>query len=800
MTEKVNVKYKNPFPVTAVANFYNSLQNDLIVETNAIKKIKKIFDTWISNKSDGITIAVQGEYGTGKTQLAIEMQRYIFQYNKKYHFICLDNPSNSYLEMYKNRFLNEITKEQVIERLEACYHEIIINDMAQNKIYEKAIETNKNMTSLELIECFGLAKSRYDLIFEKKLVEVTKNKKFVNALLLLMETRFEKEVWDWFNGEEASKAMKERGVNFSIDDDSIALETIGIFAFLFGQNEHCFILFIDEMEKIISNTEKNKKGSFEALKNFIEMVKATKSMLILCGLPDYYVALPKDIQQRIGYEVKTKGITLKEIKEYVRNANEKVNRKKSYIPFCEKILENILDISSGNIRTIIRLLYHSGVWYSENNLELNEKALSEIVTNAYGTFDLTSIRRVLSQVFISNGWSYEEKKSYKQAVIDFWLPSILTKENTLDNGIEIYLIQNLLSEEEYKEISERINNNTNNCKIFVVEGFINDYYYKQLTEGGRHVFRYNMPEFKELFVSFIEGEKIRHENSVKQDRLSILNEKIERLSKIISSSIKNINENTIGKQEFYYFVRRLLDVKEDFYTIPDKDSECYLLINEIHKAINTFERTATNEHGMGVLYLYREFSYILYYLLEKPDKLPIYIKRVDVYSVTESIFMLTDHFSISCGTNFQKVLDNYQFILKYLCNSNYFNSERVVYRSNTSKTDIFLMDMIYSNDFFYASNKIKQISQIFCSELLAIRPEVINNYNTVFSYFYYFMYGIEPKIIRRETIDYDIEVVREYYDILMRYFTSYRHHNFGENIEKIFVNYEKGLRNMIYER
>ena len=41
----INNKYKNPFPVTAVANFYNNMQNSLIVETNVIKEMKEIVST-----------------------------------------------------------------------------------------------------------------------------------------------------------------------------------------------------------------------------------------------------------------------------------------------------------------------------------------------------------------------------------------------------------------------------------------------------------------------------------------------------------------------------------------------------------------------------------------------------------------------------------------------------------------------------------------------------------------------------------------------------------------------------------
>lgn len=801
MNAKKDFIYKNPFPVTAVANFYNNMQNNIIVETKAIKKIKKIIDKWILDENDGITIAIQGEYGTGKTQLAIEMQRYINKSNEnKYHFICLDSPSNSFLEMYKNRFLNELTKAQVLERLEACYYEIIVNDKESDEIYKKLFESKNNIKSTELIERFGLAKSKYDLIFEEKLVNVTQNSKFVSALLLLLDARFEKEVWDWFNGSEPSDAMKERGVNFSIDNDAVALESIGIFAFLFGQQGHRFVLFIDEMEKIVSSTEKIKKDSFGALKKLIEIVKATKSMLILCGLPDYYIALPRDTQQRIAYQIKTGGIMLSEIEEYIRNANEKVNNKKTQIPFCKEILEEILDISNGNIRTIIRLLYHSGNWYIENSIEINSNALCDILTNAYGTFDLTAVRKVLAQIFTSKGWLFEERKSSDKATIDFWLPYILTKKDSLNDGIEIYLVSNLLSEEEYTQVNKRICTETNNCKICVVEGFINEHFYKRLSQENKHIFKYRVPEYRELLISFIEGEKAKHENSIKQNDFSQIKEKIEQLSWSIKRTINDLSENTISKEEFYYFARNFFDIKkEEFYSIPDKDSECYLLISEIHKIIDALVRNINEKDEKGAVYLFREFSYVLYYFLERPEKIQIAINNVDVYKVCRNIYMFTDSFSRRQSSTFKRTIEKYMFVLKYMC-LEYEDKEKIMYRYKDTERGLLLLDMTYEKDFFSVSNRLKQISQVFCAELLASRPVILEKYFQLFVSFYYFMYVVEPAIIKREVMEFDIEILREYYDLLKQYFKSYNIYKSRESLERLFQNYENGLRRLNYER
>lgn len=798
-TEK-DISYNNPFPITAVANFYNDLQNDMIVETKAIKKLKDVVEKWLSQKKDGATIAVQGEFGTGKTQLAIELQRHLTNENESYHFICLDSPANSFLHMYKNRFLGEIKKEQVLERLDAYYSDIIIEDMKQNIIFEKLLEHKICLKSKELVRRFGLPKSQYDLQFENKLKGIVKNHKFVPALQLLLENRFEKDVWNWFGGTEPSEALRERGVQFTIDNDESALESIGVFAYLFGEQGHKFILFIDEMEKLLSSNEKVKAQSSESLKKLIEIVKETKSLLIICGLPDYYIALPRDLQQRIAYQIKTEAITTKEIMQYVCNANKKVNNQESTIPFSEKILEDIINISEGNIRMIIRLLYHSGNWYLKNGLVINEKALCEVLENAYGVFDLKDVRKVLEQTIISKGWLYEVNKKSDDIVIDFWLPSILTHKASLQNGIEIYLIPNLISKDDFSKIKVQ-NSNANNCKIFIIEGFISDCYYKSLLEISNHVLKYREPGFKEIFINLIEGEKSKFENKLKQNDLRLMNEKIEQLTRIVTSSINELNENAIGKQEFYYFARKFFDIsKEEIYQLPDKDSECYLLIKQVHELTIKWENGGLEKDELGRLYLLRDFSYILYYLLEKPEKLQIYRKQVEISSIGERIYHFSKQLFRNCSSMLNDALDKYRFILQYLCR-NYYETKDVVFRHITNEQSIFMLGLMYDVDLFSVSNKLKQINQNFCAELLIAKPNIIERYEQIFVAFYHIMYAIEPGNIRREDIvEYDLSVLREYYDLFRRYYTGYNQPDFRESFEKVFEIYEYSLRRMRYDR
>ena len=802
--------YINPFPVTAVANFYNNIQNSLIVETGAIKRTKEIVQNWIISNSDGITIAIQGEYGTGKTQLAIELRKYIRGYSEnKYHFICLDNPSISFLEMYKNRFLNELSKMQVLERLEECYFDIVLSELENDDLYRGIIQRKRKLLkSVELIEQLGLPKSKYDRIFEKKLKSVTENARFVPALLLLMMPQFEDEMWEWFNGAEPSDALRERNVDFSMNSDTFALEAIGVFAFLFGQQGHRFVLFIDEMEKIVSNTEETKQESFEALKKLFETVKATKSMLILCGLPDYYDAFPKDAKQRVGFEIKTKAITLPEIKEYISNANKRYNGIESCFPFSDSLLNNILDFSKGNIRTIIRILYHSGNWYIDNKLDIDENALCVILKNAYGTFDTSNVSAVLNQIFISKGWLFEEKKIFKcdkkEMIIDYWIPSVLTKKDTIEKGIEVYIIQNVVSNDEYKIIDAKICKNTNNLKLLIVEGFISEKFYELLLKKVKHIMKFGANNFNELFVSVIENERARYENELNKDNLLITNEKIEQLSRIVNRAIVDINQNFIGKQEFYYFMKKFLDKENStFYEIPDKDSEFYLTISEIQRVIESIrdlDIRKIDEYELGVLYFVREINYIIFYMAEEPQKMQISYSYRNVYEGCNQLLKIVQNIANNSGTFFYKKFKKYEFLLKYLCQTFELDERKKYVFREGRFINPFLEESYSKYNLLEASNRIKQVSQNFCAYILIDFPDVLDEYSNLFIHFYYFMYVIEPKIIHKGESTFSLEILREYYDLIKRYTRKHNNIISLESLSILFENYERELRRSRYER
>jgi hypothetical protein len=156
--------------------------------------------------------------------------------------------------------------------------------------------------------------------------------------------------------------LEERGIRRRIDDDAAALEALGVMAFLFGQQHHRFILFIDEIEKVLSHTAAHRpeESAILALKKLMESMSKTRALLVLIGLPEFQDFLPEDARQRITAVIRPSDVTANEIAEYVREANRRAGKKDSLEPFTLDSIDYLSEIAGGNSRKMDYSIFEDG--------------------------------------------------------------------------------------------------------------------------------------------------------------------------------------------------------------------------------------------------------------------------------------------------------------------------------------------------------------------------------------------------------------------------------------------------------
>jgi len=533
----------NPFPATAVARLAKGAKELLTIETEAFIQLKTQINDYLIRKDDyGKTICIVGEYGTGKTHLALEVLSIIEESgDKTLHPFYLDAPSDNFLELYRKRFLPKLNRTEVMTRLDECYADVVAAELENDEIYFEISSKLKRreISAFDVVRKLGLMESKIQRQFEERLKHITEDPCFSMAFTLFHESEFEPFIWDWFNGKPPDKVLKERGITKTIDTDALALETIGVLAFLFGQQGHRFILMIDELEKVFSSTGKHfpSKATMLAFKKLFEAIGKTKALLVLSGLPDFYEALPLDAQQRISALIQPSSLTAENVVAYIRRANKKVINKDLLKPFSTDIAKYISTITGGNARKVVRICYHAFQNALIENKQVTRQIVEEVAQEQFGGQSKEDVYSEILQVIERRGWLFENEKVFEdgkeQQKANLFLP--IGEDG---DGITITIVQDVFSKEDCAQIIQ----NTTLLKkeseegirvasVLVVGGYLADNLLDELDESFNRVVVYRLRHFRNELDSALTGHRIKIEERSKESDIAVIKEKLEQLDR-----------------------------------------------------------------------------------------------------------------------------------------------------------------------------------------------------------------------------------------------------------------------------
>lgn len=562
MTEKKNVSFAtNPFPATAVARLSQRKHHRLTVETDALKKMRlEVEDFFANQKGEGKTVCVIGEYGTGKTHLLLETLHSIIDLeDETIHAFYVDAPSDSFLSLYQKRFLPRLERYDVQIRLREIFRQVVIGELESDPIFEKVVSNIRNgkLEVDSVIKQYGLMESNLLQQFSHRLKGIAEDECFSAALFLLNSPIFQEDVWDWLEGNPPTKALQERGITRVIDNDPIALESIGVFAFLLGQEGHKFVLMIDELEKVISSSQEISASTTLAFKKLFEAISKTKALLILSGLQDFYETMPIDAQERVSAIIRPTLLNGKDIVQYIREANFKYTAQKTIEPFSRPVIDYIASISGGNARKTIRICYHAYQIATSENVKVSRKIIQEVTQDQFGTQTEGQVKEEILGVIERMGLAVEhdkrversqvDKKTYKliqiTAKADYWIA--VGNDNT---GIAITHVHDVFSDNDEKQIIDRATNLSYNddkgihiASILVVSGFIAESRSVSLSKFFDKVIPYTSREFTDHFESALSGFRIRIEERLKEDKLDLILTRMRQIERQISITNRQLD-------------------------------------------------------------------------------------------------------------------------------------------------------------------------------------------------------------------------------------------------------------------
>lgn len=548
----------NPFPSSAVAYLSGSEGDFWSIETDALRSARMQLNAFLaqadSDKPKGAIMAIVGDYGTGKTHIAQDMLRQIYAANQPtLHPMYLDAPSDTFLGLYQQRFIPRLDRREVLSRIDEYYADIVAAELASSPLTERTAKDlrSREVSADQVVKTFGLPESSFTRELHKRLKTVTKRPDFGTALLLLRRPEFEAAVWEWLAGAPPDATLVERGIERQINDDAIALEAIGVMAHLFGQQGHHFILFIDEIEKVLSHTAKHQpsEAAVLALKKLMETVSRAGALLVLIGLPEFQEFLPPDANQRISAVIKPSAMPAAEIERYIKEAQKRAGGKARLEPFTKDSIDYLAEIAGGNARRMVRLCYHGFVAANDAKGPLTRALLREIAREQFELTSLEDVSLEITRTIESRGWRYETAKAAAsdtkgQSKADFWLPV-----GEAGAGIALVVTRSLLHEADIKPVETlsqrfkaRSNAKTPVEVLAVVNGYVADNLQQRLRKAAEKVVIFRSRQFREDLDSTLTGVRTRLEQADRENVLATVHEKVNELSRQAGSMMHMLEQ------------------------------------------------------------------------------------------------------------------------------------------------------------------------------------------------------------------------------------------------------------------
>jgi hypothetical protein len=469
----------NPFPAAAVARV-SDLQLDVpTIRTPAVREVRALAEAYLkatraadhAPKTDapktgtgpqladaGSVIVIAGEYGTGKTHLAMEIQAHIERSRAAgrpetriiYHVV----PGGTFLTLYTDLMAKRIGRQEVRERVVEFYADVVAGALRDRPF------TGDLVRQLELgeagpqavVERLGLMEGGLLQELRRRMSAVTGEESFGSALVFLLHPALEDAAWRWLCGEAPDPVLVERGISKQIETDRMALEALGVLALLYGRKNRRFVLIVDEMEKVILTWERSPEESIQAFKQLLEVFRSAGAMLVSCGLPDIFDILPRD-PGRIDSVIVPSGLTEADVCWYIEETQERAFQVRELAPFDQESVRYLVSLTGGVAREIVKLCYHAYERAAATGREVTPALVREAARARFAGDNADMVRGEVDMLLRDEGWEVHRDQVLAGSAdsrVDFWIPA-----GEKDSGGGIIISDVILQEQEAAALEKR---------------------------------------------------------------------------------------------------------------------------------------------------------------------------------------------------------------------------------------------------------------------------------------------------------------------------------------------------------
>ncbi|NUT94634.1 MAG: hypothetical protein HOY78_21705, partial [Saccharothrix sp.] len=532
---------KNPFSPMAVALIIDDFQDDfdsvdVTIATDATRQAVAHLDAYLDGPAGaGTVFAVLGDYGTGKTHLAVRLVRHARRaLDDPTRALYLEATADSFIELYR-RFMQRLGREGVRAQVSDYYADIVADSLQSTGLTADTLDWlgSRQLEPQEVVERLGLMESALLRKVQDTLRQVTNNKDFGTALTLLLRPGFEHAVWSWLLGGAPDQVLVERGITTPIDTEVAALEAMGVFALLFGGRQRRFVLALDELDKIFSADKQPQAQTMAAFQTLLQVFAKAGACLVLCGLPEFKAVLPPAVRQRIPYTVTMSGLSHAQVREFIVRAQGD----RGLAPFTPETVRYLRDVAGGNTRNVVRLCHRvfrlvddRARATGDQDVTATDDMVRQAARELFGSLSADDLDGAVRRLLDANGWEYWHNHllgTGDESKAEFWVTF-----PDRDGGCAVLLEGSLLDNDDVTRVMRRVSAVREAAPdaqvVVLVNGVLTDGVAIQLREPlGRDPLVFSERSFAEDFKALVGATGFRPE----QDPVSALRQRMEQLSR-----------------------------------------------------------------------------------------------------------------------------------------------------------------------------------------------------------------------------------------------------------------------------
>jgi Cdc6-like AAA superfamily ATPase len=542
----------NPFPATPVAPVQGFDADTITIETAAIREAVGYLGDYLTvtrraetaagqeSRDPGNVVAIVGDYGTGKTHLAMHL---LWQVRRvvdgNVHAMYVDAPADTFLSLYRERFVPRLRRSDVRRRVHDYYADIVADSLEGEEYAASIIERlrGRQVDPRQVVERMRLGETALLRELQDRLRDVTRNDAYGIALTLLLRPGFETSVWEWLAGYAPDATLRERGITSSIESEADALEAIGVFAILYGSQDHRFVLVIDELEKVFSASRQLSDGPAQAFKKLLAIAAQSGAFLVLSGLPDFIQSLEADVRQRIGHVVRTSALTSMDVTRYIKETLEHAFGESRLAPFTQDVVAYLTTLAGGNARRVMQLCHHAYRQAASADSAVTHAMVSKSAREQFELLTTGDMRAEVRRVLDTRGWPFQPDHTpggSDDSKIDYWIPI-----GGDDAGCAVLLTDSVIYDRDVRTLQRRVQ--AVNAAVaagrilLVINGYLNPGHVPMLNAMlPDPPLIYDPRRFTDDFDAALQAATRRLERLTGKDEIEIVRDRMERITQMQS--------------------------------------------------------------------------------------------------------------------------------------------------------------------------------------------------------------------------------------------------------------------------